>query len=37
MSRFSSVTPELNYASEAARLEDLRKVLGDQRLIQPVA
>ena len=36
MSRFSSATESLNYASEAARLADLREVLGEERLAQPL-
>jgi len=37
MSRFSNATEPLNYASEAARLADLRGVLGEQRLAHPLA
>ncbi|MGN5139249.1 ATP-binding cassette domain-containing protein [Aeromonas sp. 164P] len=37
MSRFIRATESLNYASEAARLDDIRQVLGQSRLEQPLA
>ncbi|MDZ7888725.1 MAG: ATP-binding cassette domain-containing protein [Pseudomonas sp.] len=37
MSRFIRATESLNYASEAARLDNIRQVLGQSRLEQPLA
>lgn len=37
MSQFIRPTESLNYASEAVRLDDIRQVLGSQRLAQPMA